>query len=120
MKILVIDDNTDITNLMQKVLTSKGLEVTTCNNGKDGLELIRKNNSDAILLDIAMPNFSGKDIVDSLSKENTIGNHNIILFTASSITDDEIDLLIKKGVKGCLRKPVRIEELLELVNKFKK
>lgn len=119
MKILVIDDNKDITNLLHKVLTSKGLDVTICNSGKLGLELIRKNDNDVVLLDIAMPNFSGTDIVDSLSKDNSISNHNIVLFTASSITDDEIDLLRKKGVKDCLRKPVRIEELLELINKFK-
>lgn len=118
MKILTIDDNQDITNLVDKVLTAKGYDVMSCNGGREGLELIKKNVADVILLDLAMPEFSGYDVISALILENTLNNYNIVLFTASTITDNEIDDMIKKGVKDCLRKPLRIDEVISMLNKF--
>jgi DNA-binding response OmpR family regulator len=56
MKLLVIDDNKDITDVMMVYSESKGLDCTVINDGNDGLNLIRDNNDfDLILLDLAMP-----------------------------------------------------------------
>lgn len=103
---------------MNKVLTAKGHEFTYCNSGREGLKLIRENNSDLIFLDLAMPDFSGLDIINDLAKDGTIKDRNILLFTASSFTDDEIDALIKKGAKKCVKKPVRLETLLSVIKEF--
>lgn len=119
-KILCIDDNVEITQLMNKVLVSKGYEFSYTNSGKEGLNLIRENNADLIFLDLAMPDFSGLDILNELVKDGTIKDHNIILFTASSFTDAEIDKLIQKGAKKCLKKPVRVDTLLSTIKEFEK
>jgi CheY-like chemotaxis protein len=113
MKFLVIDDSQDITDLFVKVLGTIGHEVIATDNGKDGLDIMNKQKFDAVFLDIAMPNFSGLDVIDSLLENGKINDSAIVLFTASSITDDEVNDLIKKGVHSCIRKPVRIETLLE-------
>jgi two-component system OmpR family response regulator len=69
MKLLIIDDNKDITDVMMVYCDSKGLDCTVINNGNDGLNLIRnKNDFDLILLDLAMPDFSGKDIIKFIKK----------------------------------------------------
>ncbi|MDH3764444.1 MAG: response regulator [Nitrosopumilus sp.] len=111
MKILLVDDNPDIIKFLTRVFSVKGHEIRSVNNGKDGLELIKNEEWGLILLDIAMPNFSGLDVIDELEKINMLKKNPIWVFTAASINDDEIDELIVRGVSGLIRKPVRIKEL---------
>jgi two-component system, OmpR family, response regulator len=118
MKLLVIDDSQDITDLFVKVLSTIGHEVIATDNGKDGLDIMNNQKFDTVLLDIAMPDFSGLDVIDSLLENGKINDSAIVLFTASSITDDEVNDLIKKGVHSCIRKPVRIETLLEKIDEL--
>ena len=121
MNILAIDDNEDILSLLETVLTSKGHDFTQALNGKDGVKLIEEQNFDAILLDLSMPEFSGIDVIESLEKNDRIKNQKIILFTASSATDKEINRLLKHdGVKLCIRKPVDIDFLINKVEEVVK
>jgi len=115
MKILGIDNNEDILGLVRVVLQSEGYDFESVNNGRSGLKLIEENTYDAILLDIAMPRFSGKDVVQALVDKDIIKKQPIILFTASSISDEEIDEMIKQGVYTCLRKPMEIDSLINLL-----
>ena len=120
MKILVIDDSQDITDLLEKVLSSIGHDVTTTDNGREGLKLIRNQQFDAIFLDIAMPDFSGLDFIDALDQDGKLKDNRIVLFTASSITDDEVAELVKRGVHSCIRKPMQIEKLFEKIDELNK
>ena len=120
MKILVIDDSQDITDLLEKVLSSIGHDVTAADNGRVGLELTRNHQFDAIFLDIAMPDFSGLDFIDTLEQDGKLKANRIVLFTASSITDDEVAELIKRGVHSCIRKPMQIEKLFEKIDELNK
>ena len=116
MNILGIDDNEDILKLLDTVLASKGHNFTKASNGKDGVKLIEEQNFDAILLDLAMPEFSGLDVIESLKKSNKLKEQKIILFTASSATDKEIDVLLQNdGIKSCIRKPVDIDVLINKI-----
>ena len=72
MNILGIDDNEDILSLLKTVLTSRGHDFMSALNGKDGVKLIEEQNFDAILLDLAMPEFSGLDVIESLKKSNRL------------------------------------------------
>ena len=118
MKILAIDDNKDIITLLNMALKAFGHEVTTSLEAKEGLDKIRQNQYDVVLLDLAMPNFSGTDVIDALEKDGLINKSKIILFTASSITDNEIEKLLKRGVSGCIKKPIEVEILQEEINKI--
>ena len=120
MRILIIDDSDDITDLLVKVLTTVGHEVESSDNGEDGLTMINKGKFDLVFLDIAMPDVSGLDVIDSLVQSGKITDSPIVLFTASSITDPEVSELVKKGVHSCLRKPVRLENLFEKVDEIAK
>ncbi len=121
MKILGIDDNNDILSLLKTVLTSKGHDFVQAANGRNGVKLIEEQNFDAILLDLAMPEFSGIDVIESLKKNDRLKNLKIILFTASSATNQEIDVLLQHdGVKSCIRKPVDIKILINKVEEVVK
>ena len=118
MKILVIDDSQDITDLLEKVLSSIGHDVTSTDNGRDGLELTRSQQFDAIFLDIAMPDFSGLDFIDTLEQDGKLKANRIVLFTASSLSNDEVADLVKRGVHSCIRKPMQIEKLFEKIDEL--
>lgn len=120
MKLLVIDDNKDLTEAIYDSLDSPDIECTMINDGKAGLDEILKERGkyNLILLDIAMPNFSGMDILQVLKKDDLLKSENIIIFTASSITDRDIDDFVASGAKGVLKKPVSLDELTELVEKY--
>jgi two-component system, OmpR family, response regulator len=60
------------------------------NDGQEGLERIRNDKFDLILLDVAMPEFSGKDVIESLKKDELIESTNIVIFTASPSGDRKI------------------------------
>jgi DNA-binding response OmpR family regulator len=120
MKILIIDDNEDITKAMSKYMTLKGHLCSVVNDGRSGLDLIENQTFDAVILDLAMPEFSGRDIIDALDKSGKIKNQNIIVLTASSITYDDESILKSKGTRSCLRKPIDPDVLLNHIVQFAK
>ena len=121
MNILAIDDNEDILKLLDTVITGEGHDFTQVGNGKEGIKLIEEQNFDAILLDLAMPEFSGLDVVESLKKSNKLKDQKIILFTASSATDKDISKLLQnEGVSSCIRKPVRVNSLMRKIEEIVK
>ncbi|MDF2422450.1 MAG: response regulator [Nitrosopumilus sp.] len=118
MKILGIDDNVDITELLDVVLNVDH-DFQYVNSGKEGLKLIQENDFDIVLLDLSMPEFTGLDVIKELSDNGTLSKQKIVLFTASSMTDSEIDELLKQGAHSCIRKPIDPDLLLEKLEKLK-
>lgn len=119
MKILVVDDNHDIADVIMVYCDSKDLDCKVVDNGKEGLEMIRNSDEfDLILLDLAMPGFSGLDVINSLRKENLLEQKKIIVFTASS-DPKMVEEIAKSGVKGVLKKPCSIDQLAAVIEKFR-
>jgi CheY-like chemotaxis protein len=118
MKILLVDDNPEITSLLSSFLNAKGYENVIANDPKDGLERIKNENYDVVFLDIMMPEISGLDIIQVLESENILKDQNIIIFSAYNFTENEIsDLLKKDGIRACLKKPIQLNELLSVMVK---
>lgn len=117
MKILLIDDNEDITTMLSKYFAMKGHECHVSNDGRNGLDLMEAMQFHVILLDLAMPDFSGRDVVDYLYDNGSIRNYLIVSLTASSVSDDDISYLVNKGIHSVLRKPIDPDALLEYLIK---
>ena len=118
MKILGIDDNEDLLQLCRVVLTSDGHEYTGISDGKNGLEAIRDEKFDVVLLDLAMPDFSGMDVMDALVKDGIMNKQKVVIFTAMSPTKKEIDLFLENGAHSVLKKPFDPITLSEFVHKL--
>jgi len=118
LKILGIDDNQDLLYLCEVVLTSDGHEYTGVNNGKEGLENMRKEKFDLVLLDLSMPEFSGVDVIDALVKDGLMKKQKVVIFTASSATEKEYGPLLEKGAHSVIKKPLDIDLLVEHVKKI--
>ncbi len=118
MKILLVDDNEDITTMFSKYFNMKGHNCSVFNDGHNALNAIKNNQYDIVLLDLAMPDFTGKDIVENLAKTNKINKINIVALTASSISSDDEELLKGKGVHSILKKPIDPDQLLDYLQQF--
>ena len=113
MKILMIDDNEKISKMLSTFLRLNGNECVTANKGKTGLSLIEEQKFDVVLLDLAMPGFSGYDVIDALEKNDNLKQNKIIVFTASNVSQEKLDELVSRGVKDYILKPADLDELLE-------
>jgi DNA-binding response OmpR family regulator len=118
MRVLLIEDNEDIVDMVRLCLESENIVCEATQDGKAGLQSIKKDKFDAILLDLAIPEFSGFDIFRALKEEDLLKSNNVLIFTASSITDQEINEMLSSGAKGVLRKPLSIDDLIKAVERF--
>lgn len=115
LNILIIDDNEQITKMLTTFLGLKNHKCRVANDGKQGLELIQENKHDVILLDLAMPEFDGYSVIQELENKNQLKNNKIIVFTASTITQEELDELVNRGITSYILKPVDIDLLLSKI-----
>jgi DNA-binding response OmpR family regulator len=120
MRVCIIDDNTSITGMFSKLLKMDGHEAVIANGGRAGLALLDNDVFDVTILDVSMPEFSGIDVVHALSESGRIKEQKIVILTASSVSNDELDKLKDLGVKEILKKPLQLDSLvatLEAVSK---
>jgi len=75
--------------------------------------LIKEEKFDLVLLDIAMPEFTGMDVMASLKQDGRVRRKNIIVFTASS--KETVDILLEQGAKEVLWKPCNLDEIKLLI-----
>ena len=89
------------------------------NEGNDGLEVIHNNNNfDLILVDLAIPEFSGLDVIKSLKKKNLLEQKKNVDFKASS-NPRVMEDIRNSRVKGILKKPCSVDDLSILIDKFR-
>jgi two-component system, OmpR family, alkaline phosphatase synthesis response regulator PhoP len=113
-KILVVDDEEHIQELLKFNLESSGYKVYCCGNGTDALKFVRSEKPDLILLDVMLPGMDGYDVCKEIRKDNNISNLPIIMITAKSEELDKI-LGLELGADDYLTKPFSIRELLARV-----
>jgi CheY-like chemotaxis protein len=121
MKVLIIDDNRDVTSAIADFFDSMEINYKIIDEGREALEEIvnQTEKYNVILLDIAMPQLSGHDILERLKdKGDLIRSKNIVLFTASTLTNNDIQKYSNLGIKEVLRKPMSLDDLTDLIQKY--
>lgn len=110
-KILVVDDEKEIADLVAFYLESENFEVSACYSSKDALELIEHVNFDLAILDIMIPGVSGLELCKEIRKSH---NYPVIMLTAK---DEEIDKIrgLMLGADDYMTKPFRPLELVARV-----
>ena len=116
-RILIVDDNDDIRNLIVLTLKSAEYEVFSAPNGDDALSLIKGEEPDLILLDVMMPNMSGIEVLAQIrsSKKKKINGALVMMISAKSQVAD-IDVALEAGADDYIVKPFRPQHLLEKVS----
>lgn len=110
-RILVVDDEHDILELIEYNLKNEGYEVILADNGSEGIELAEKHRPDLILLDIMMPDMNGHQVCSHL-KSNSVLKHIPVVFLTAR--DDEMTEIrsLNEGADDYLTKPITISRLL--------
>ncbi len=102
-KILIIEDEEILTDLLEKKLTQVGYDVSVAENGVKGMEQVEKSIPDLILLDIVMPKMGGFEVMKELQKREEFAKIPIIIISNSG-QPVELDLAQKLGAKDWLIK----------------
>jgi CheY-like chemotaxis protein len=109
-KILVVEDDQPILDLMDLLIRKLGYEPILVANGSEALELVKKEPPALILLDILMTPINGWEFLDKLRGEYGMRGIPVILFTASPLIDEKMKQM-KDPNLGILTKPVSFTEL---------
>lgn len=118
-RILVVDDNDQLCELVKDVVESWGHTVYTATEGRHCLDIVAKELPDIILLDVMLPGLSGYEVCKKLKENPLTRNIFVILITALSDIEDRIHGF-KVGADNFLVKPINYEELQAIVNKLLK
>ncbi|MCT4597907.1 MAG: response regulator transcription factor [Vallitalea sp.] len=107
-KILVIDDEDNLIEVVQAYLVKEGYEVITAMNGREGFLLYQNTKPDFIILDLMLPDLSGEQICKKIREESDVP---ILMLTAKTMEDDKINGLVL-GADDYLTKPFSPRELV--------
>lgn len=112
--IAVVEDDTDICEILQYNLQQEGFDVSVFQNGKQALNAIQKKPPDLILLDLMLPEMDGLEITRFLRKDEKTASIPLIMITARS---EEMDILhgLEQGADDYVTKPFRPKEVIARV-----
>jgi two-component system alkaline phosphatase synthesis response regulator PhoP len=121
-KILVVDDEPDIVEIITFTLESKGHEITSAKDGAEGIEQVKKDEPDLIILDVMMPKMNGMQVVDYLRNKEQYNHIPIIMLTATTQYSRKPDEEWRKkiGVEDYISKPFEPIDLITRVDKVLK
>src|SRR4029079_9986020 len=109
-RLLVVEDDTDIRELMRHTMVREGYEVTATPQGEEGLKLAQQGNFDLMLLDLMLPGISGLDVCKTVRSNPALRRTGILIITAK---DEEVDIVtgLELGADDYLVKPFSVRVL---------
>ncbi|MFH1654327.1 MAG: response regulator [Pseudomonadota bacterium] len=115
-KILIIDDEKDLVDLLSQRLEAYGYDVVAAYDGEEGLDKARKTHPNLILLDIMMPKMDGYQVCRFLKFDEDFKNVPVVMLTARS---QESDVKVGKsvGADDYITKPFESADLLAIIKK---
>ena len=112
-KVLLVDDDVELVELMTKVLEEDGrFEVRIANNGFDAGMMVKEYRPDMIVLDVMLPDINGKEVCHRVRADTSLEDVRILCISGM-IEEDKIQELRLSGADDFLHKPFDIEELID-------
>lgn len=114
-KILIVDDEREILDMIFDLLHQQGNYVDVASNGKIAWEKIQKQEYDLILCDIKMPQMNGRELYQALKKPNPLYLRKLVFITGDTVSQETSDFLKSSGCPS-IQKPFDIEELRQMLH----
>jgi DNA-binding response OmpR family regulator len=114
-RILAVDDDHDILEVLQFILEDSGYKVDTLSDGKQLMDTIRSNHPDLILLDIMLGNMDGRELCKELKRQVSTHNIPVIMISASHNIADTLNH--ENGPNDFIEKPFDINVLLDSIKR---
>lgn len=109
--VLVVDDEYEVSQAVELILEDEGYMVTSCGDGLEAQEFLRKNVPSLVISDIMMPHCDGYCLMDFMKEEKSLSKIPVILMSAAHPNDE------KGEADGFMKKPFDLETLLYTVAK---
>lgn len=113
-RILVIDDEPEITDIIKAFLSNAGYQVKVDNSAANALELAKNFRPDLILLDIMMPYMDGYEVCAAIKNDPSLSGIPVLFLTGKDASDDD-GRSFKSGGDLFIKKPFSCERLLQMV-----
>lgn len=113
-QILVIDDDPASQDLVKRLLVKEGFQVTVCDNGEDGLKLVKELHPLAVVLDVMMPNIDGWSVLNQIKSDPEIAHIPVIM--ASMVNEQHLGYAL--GANEYLTKPLDRQKLKTVLDKY--
>jgi two-component system, OmpR family, alkaline phosphatase synthesis response regulator PhoP len=113
-KVLVIDDEPGIIEIVETNLEGDGFEVISASNGKEGLEKIKREAPELVVLDVMMPEMDGWEVLRNLERDPETAGLPVIMLTAKAADEDYIYGL-EEGAVEYITKPFLPQELVNRI-----
>jgi CheY-like chemotaxis protein len=116
-RVLAVDDETFVLRIIEDKLKSVNITVLTAENGKEAVEIAKKNQPHLILLDWMLPDIEGLTVLKMLKKQPQTAKIPVIMLTAKGEPSDEEECL-RAGAVKFITKPFSPREILEIVQQI--
>ena len=116
-RLVYVEDEREMIDLVRLILGRRGFEVIGANGGRDGLETIRRELPDLVLLDLMMPDMDGWDVYQQMKADEATRNIPVVVVTAKAQSIDKVLGLHIAKVDDYISKPFSPQELTESVEK---
>jgi PAS domain S-box len=117
-KILIVEDNLINQQVAEEILSSRGIEITLCNDGREAVALLQKNKTfDLIFMDLQMPRMDGYEATTVLRQQGICDEVPIVAMTADALSQEK-ERCTACGMNGHLAKPIVIAELDRILLQF--
>ncbi len=120
LRVLCIDDEPGVVELVGLILRSQNVTVDGANSGVSGLEMMRQNPPDAVLLDVMMPGMDGWEVYKQMRADDRLKEIPVIIVTARNSSFEEIIARERAGVSDYVTKPFLPEDLRKSLSKVLK
>ncbi|MCF8144678.1 MAG: response regulator [Deltaproteobacteria bacterium] len=114
-KILIVEDHADSRYMLERLLTSRGYQVTPAENGEEALRLAQEDPPDVIISDIMMPVMNGFKLCCEVKKDPTLSHLPFIFYTATFVDEDDRKLAMGLGASRFVVKPTDGDQFLEIL-----
>lgn len=115
-QVIYIEDEQEMIDLVRLILSRKGIEVKGANGGREGLDMIRQEPPDLVLLDLMMPDIDGWDVYQQIKADDATAGIPVIVITAKAQSIDKVLGLHIAKVDDYISKPFSPQELVESVD----
>ncbi len=109
-KVLIVDDEIDYLTLLKLKLANEGFEVDATDNGREALDMIRKDRYDLAIIDVGIPGKTGMDVLREMKQDSGVEDVPVIFLSGMDEVESKVEAL-HLGAEDYLLKPVNMKEL---------